>query len=930
MAGVRGWRWPVLLVVVVGVVVAANATGIFWQGTARNAVNEQSARAAARAPYAYDASESEVVRTEEEYVDALMPRTVGPGSTRVRFREDGRWTVAISVEYRFRLAASDPVADRLRRSPYLIHSLTRLLPGREVPPDLLDREATLKLRSLNPWHCTLSQASRDGLVTVTAKAEASEVPLGNWSYRLSKGLRDEYGHSVPWLGGDWTWTFTVPANWSIGVEGRPLRQTAHEVTVPANGPAAVSKVALGREPDMTGTPRTVRSDEVRGTAVLLGLLCLFGTAAALLVLCCRAAFPAAVRRRWTVSVALTALVLPLLAVLWTLAHPSDWGRLLVKFTNGWSGTPARDIDPWSDEVFLRGVGQVLIGLALFALPVVVLSLHDRLRTGHPSALPRLLLVGAPAVVLPALARVTGGPKWSATIALTLVSALVCATVLARALRLTGPAGRRWATTAAVATGTWVAASTCLGHVPATPSSLSGRADYAFATLATLWPLSFVVLAPWALLLVLSAYRYAPRTRRPHVAVAGLLALATVAALVPWNAPEANPGYDPPHAADVLTQLTGNAPAISTDTGFAVLAPALQISLLTATVLLLLHLRSTARTPRLWHPTVRPACCALVWLAVLAPLFGTPARIEEWTTSAALLLGWLGPLWLLPLGREARARRLHALSGAAHARLVQSLARTLLFAEGRHRFLTGSRGTLADASLTSQTWQQQWRDLSAGTVADEARATARLRRTALGNSAGSSAWANGVVAAAASFLLTLPWTAWPAWRGRSYSGVPEALTAAGAATGLWVALGFTYGYLYPWLRGRGPIGKAGALFAVAAPLQTLLLAPQLELPAGQAAVYVVLMVAQCAFLALGLGLYWEVRLVRQGDLLWGHVRNFRRLSSLAAPVSTVLVAAVAAAVTVLATSWASSLTEPAPPPPKPTDSASPSAPSSPAP
>ncbi len=50
-------------------------------------------------------------------------------------------------------------------------------------------------------------------------------------------------------------------------------------------------------------------------------------------------------------------------------------------------------------------------------------------------------------------------------------------------------------------------------------------------------------------------------------------------------------------------------------------------------------------------------------------------------------------------------------------------------------------------------------------------------------------------------------------------------------------------------------------------------------------------------------------------------HFRRLSSLAAPVSTVLVAAVTAAVTVLATAWADQLTTPqAPPRPAPSAAA----------
>lgn len=144
--------------------------------------------------------------------------------------------------------------------------------------------------------------------------------------------------------------------------------------------------------------------------------------------------------------------------------------------------------------------------------------------------------------------------------------------------------------------------------------------------------------------------------------------------------------------------------------------------------------------------------------------------------------------------------------------------------------------------------------------------------------------------------------------------------AGAATWVWLAHGFVYGYLYPWIRGRGPVSKAGWLWAVMAPVQLLLLWPRLRLPFDQTALTVCLLLAQSAVMALGLALYWEVRLIHRADLLWGHVRNFRRLSSLAAPVSTVLVAAVAAAVTVLASSWAGDLTAPEVPPSLPSPTA----------
>ncbi|ARX88220.1 hypothetical protein SMD44_07707 [Streptomyces alboflavus] len=147
--------------------------------------------------------------------------------------------------------------------------------------------------------------------------------------------------------------------------------------------------------------------------------------------------------------------------------------------------------------------------------------------------------------------------------------------------------------------------------------------------------------------------------------------------------------------------------------------------------------------------------------------------------------------------------------------------------------------------------------------------------------------------AATALLTLPWTAWTAWQAQGYSGVPEAVTVAGAPTCVWLAHGFVYGYLYPWLRGNTPVAKAGWLWTVMSAVQVLLLVPRLRVPQGPVALSVFLLLAQSTVLALGLALYWEIRLVRRADLLWGHIRNFRRLSSLATPLSAILVATMAA-------------------------------------
>ncbi|MFD8542585.1 hypothetical protein [Streptomyces sp. NPDC059649] len=85
----------------------------------------------------------------------------------------------------------------------------------------------------------------------------------------------------------------------------------------------------------------------------------------------------------------------------------------------------------------------------------------------------------------------------------------------------------------------------------------------------------------------------------------------------------------------------------------------------------------------------------------------------------------------------------------------------------------------------------------------------------------------------------------------------------------------------------------------------------QLPKGAPAL---LLTAQTLLVALGLGLYWEARLVRTAGLPWGHIRNFRRLSSLAVPTTTLLVAVVTAVATALAGAWGTALTPPTETPP----------------
>ncbi|MGV9455163.1 hypothetical protein [Streptomyces sp. NPDC003635] len=834
----------------------------------------------------------------------------GEISVRLHHDRDGEW--ALTTRYRLALKPTDPLVDELRIDPSFIEKVIAVVPGGEESSNRSDDFD--ESYEGGPRWCRLSQNPEDGTVTVTAerttaRSEADVFPANTLQYSFGNDVLDRDGRKVAFPHGRWTWSLEAPAPWGISFKGRPAVQTTESVHFLMSAKARPEFVAVTYNPTYEEQDADADADAVTVTG-LKGALSL-GAAVAVAVAALLSFGSRALRRFLALGATLLACT-ALALLVWDLII-WDWEELywLRAATRYWAYNMPANGTPF--ELRFQGV---LLGTLLFALPLLAVCGERLVRTDRPPPLRHVLALVLPAAALLVASRLLGGPLWTwPTVACALAASAAAGAVLLAAV-LAGAAVRTWASALAAAVFAGVAASVALEFVPV---ALELRWDESTAVpfhpgLAS-WPLTYLLLTPWVTALLLLVVPQVPKAVR--IALLPLL----VSALLPWWTPYVDADYAHPPSFPLLVQLTGQWPAESFVGGIRVIAPAFQVIWLTCAIVLLAQLRRAGASPGHWGASAHSSCTALLLLAALAPLAGDPeVWLPHWTTAAALAVVWLGARILLPAEREQRATRLHALTGAAHARLVNSLARALLFAEGRHRFLTASRGTLADAAVTPEEWQQRWHSLRAPTAPDAAREAARLRAAALGGSGGTAAWANGVVAALVSGLLTAPWTAWPAWHGRGYSGLPEAVTVAGAATWVWLAHGFVYGYLYPWIRGRGPVSKAGWLWAVMAPVQLLLLWPRLRLPFDQTALTVCLLLAQSAVMALGLALYWEIRLIHRADLLWGHVRNFRRLSSLAAPVSTVLVAAVAAAVTVLASSWAGDLTAPEVPPSLPSPTA----------
>ncbi|MFI8932252.1 hypothetical protein ACIG3E_31875 [Streptomyces sp. NPDC053474] len=840
----------------------------------------------------------------------------GEISVRVERTPERSWQAL--VRYRLRLRAADPLVNRLRARPERFAQVSSRLPGGYPTAVALHGGAR---RPGYPSWCTVSQASARDSVTVTAEHRVTltdAMTRSGLGYALASSFKDEKGDLVPLvrLPGHWTWSIEVPRGWGLAVTGTPARQQARTVelvlreTDRANGLGSVrASLLTSRETSLpAAVPTAPKNPPGSSPEALLSLVVLAVVSCAAL-LGYRAAPGGSPRTSPLVPLIAVGLVIAVGALLLD-SYSTNWKVLSWLWGGLVYGHTGLVAEPLPMESRTEGV---LLGTVLFVLPVLTVVVTHRRRGAPCPAAVEAGVLATPAAALVLLAWLMGGGTWTRAVVTCLVTALLAAVVVygALRLRLCGGAARPWAVPLALAT--WTAGISCvvLQVLPwefdlATP--FTGQWLFTGRSAGASWPLLFTLLTPWVTALLLIVVPLLPPAAR--IGWKGRLALAAVLvpALLPWWTTMTS--TDRPATSDLFAQLAGEWPGDSLVYGVRTIAPGAQVVWCAAVAVLLAQLHATGGRQGRWGSGARRNCLALLLFAAAATVIGAPSSwLPYWTTAAALLVAWAGAHLLLPPGRAERARRLHALSGAAHARLLNSLARALLFAEGRHRFLTSSRGTLADTSLPADTWEEKWQSLRRPTAADAARETARLKAVALGGSAGRTAWSNGVAAAAATALLTLPWTAWTAWQAEGYSGLPESVTVAGAPTCVWLAHGFTYGYLYPWLRGNTPVGKAGWLWAVMSAVQLLLLVPRLRVPQGPTALSVFLLLAQSTVMALGLALYWEMRLVRRADLLWGHVRNFRRLSSLATPVSAVLVAAVAAVATVLATTWANNVTAP---------------------
>ncbi|MFB4277182.1 hypothetical protein ACBJ59_17960 [Nonomuraea sp. MTCD27] len=278
------------------------------------------------------------------------------------------------------------------------------------------------------------------------------------------------------------------------------------------------------------------------------------------------------------------------------------------------------------------------------------------------------------------------------------------------------------------------------------------------------------------------------------------------------------------------------------------------------------------------------------IAVLMVLYITPggsttlADIDVPLPLLAItsLVAWATARWLLT---GPRLTVVEPGDQEEHRRLVRAaLHKRLLLVSEQELYRIG-RGRIGAGELTMADFEQQRNALEGAMNRHGGHP-----ETAFATAAGCTPWHNGVHAFTVSLLLSLPFAlvyGWPegvdltsfVFDGRYLITLP--------------AFGFLFGYFYPRVRGTQPMTKA--LHLTAAALLTelsgyLSTLAEPDIGAVDKAQVVGIVVGQVMMVCIGLGLFWEWRLMHLAGEPWARVRNLRSVRSLAAPTLALVLAA----------------------------------------
>ncbi|MEV4578195.1 hypothetical protein AB0K16_33605 [Nonomuraea jabiensis] len=284
------------------------------------------------------------------------------------------------------------------------------------------------------------------------------------------------------------------------------------------------------------------------------------------------------------------------------------------------------------------------------------------------------------------------------------------------------------------------------------------------------------------------------------------------------------------------------------------------------------------------------------IAVLMVLYITPggsttlADIDVPLPLLAItsIVAWASARWLLSGPRPVLTE---PASHEEHRRLIRAALHKRLLLVAEQELYRVGRGRIGSGEMSMTDFDER-RDA----LEQALRQHGRHPETAFATAAGCPPWHNGVHAFAASLLLSLPFAIVYGWP----DGVDLTSFIFDARYLITLpAFGFLFGYFYPRLRGTQPMTKA--LHLIAAALLTELSGYLSTLVEPDIGVFdkvqvVGIVVGQVTMVCVGLGLYWEWRLMHLAGEPWARVRNLRSIRSLAAPALAIVVAAGTTAAT----------------------------------
>ncbi|HEX4815544.1 MAG TPA: hypothetical protein VFV66_22600 [Nonomuraea sp.] len=294
--------------------------------------------------------------------------------------------------------------------------------------------------------------------------------------------------------------------------------------------------------------------------------------------------------------------------------------------------------------------------------------------------------------------------------------------------------------------------------------------------------------------------------------------------------------------------------------------------------------------------VRNPVAESTMVAVLMVLYITPggsmtlADIDVPLPLLAItsLVAWATARWLLA---GARVPVVEPVDQEEHRQLIRAAIHKRLLLVAEQELYRLGRGKIGAGDLSMADFDQQRTTLEAALQRH-----GRHPETAFATAAGCTPWHNGVHAFTVSLLLSLPFTL--------VFGLPEGvdlttLVFDGRYLITLPAFGFLFGYFYPRVRGTQPMTKA--LHLTAAALLTELSGyvstlAEPDIGAVDKAQVVAIVVGQVMLVCVGLGLFWEWRIMHLADEPWARVRNLRSIRSLAAPTLALMLAAGTTAAT----------------------------------